>query len=101
MGVPVIALRGDRHVGRVSASLLTRVGLEELIAESPEEYVQKAVTLADNQEKLIAFRRDLRKRMRGSALGDANRFARTLEKAFRNMWLQWLRETDEEGEAEK
>ncbi len=94
MGVSVVALRGERHVGRVGASLLTRVGLEELIAETPEEYVAKAVALANDRERLVGWRRDLRERMRGSALGDARRFARTLEHAFRDMWQKWLRETD-------
>jgi predicted O-linked N-acetylglucosamine transferase (SPINDLY family) len=94
MGVPVVTLRGNSHVGRVGASLLTRVGLEELIAERPEEYVEKAVALAGNKERIAVFSHDLRDRMRRSALGDANWFARTLEQAFREMWLRWLKKTD-------
>ena len=94
MGVPVVTLRGDRHVGRVSASLLTRIGLEDLIAETHEEYVEKAVSLAGNYKRISELRYDLRSRMQGTALGDANRFARTLEKAFREMWLRWLGKSD-------
>jgi predicted O-linked N-acetylglucosamine transferase (SPINDLY family) len=95
MGVPVVVLRGKRHVGRVGASLLTRVGLDELIAETPRGYVEKSVSLAEDKEKLTILHNELRSRMRNSALGDANRFARTLEKAFREMWLKWLRVTNE------
>jgi len=90
MGVPVVVLRGSRHVGRVGASLLTRVGMEELIAETPEDYVEKALRLAWDREKIIALRRELRKRMRGSALGDGRRFVGILENTFRDMWLRWL-----------
>lgn len=97
MGVPVVVLRGRRHVGRVGASLLTRVGLPELIAETPEEYVEKALRLAGEREKLAALRQDLRKRMRGCALGDGQRFAGTMEDTFREMWLNWLGETGEKS----
>src|SRR5262249_20801191 len=46
MGVPVVALRGRRHAGRMVASVLTAACLPELVAESTEEYQQLAVALA-------------------------------------------------------
>jgi predicted O-linked N-acetylglucosamine transferase (SPINDLY family) len=46
MGVPVITLRGHRHAGRVGASLLTQIGLTNLITNSTDEYVDFAVALA-------------------------------------------------------
>jgi predicted O-linked N-acetylglucosamine transferase (SPINDLY family) len=46
MGVPVLTLRDPRHAGRMSASILTCLGLTDLIAETPEEYRQRAVELA-------------------------------------------------------
>src|SRR4029077_2442406 len=46
MGVPVVTLRGDRHAARVGASLLTRVGLEALIADDEAGYVATAAALA-------------------------------------------------------
>src|SRR6267142_1772918 len=46
MGVPVVTLAGDRHAGRVGASLLTRVGLEDMIAHTADGYLATAVALA-------------------------------------------------------
>ena len=66
MGVPVVTLRGDRHAGRVGASLLTRIGLTDLIANSVEEYLEIAVALAHNPERLSDLRRVLRPRMAAS-----------------------------------
>jgi predicted O-linked N-acetylglucosamine transferase (SPINDLY family) len=89
MGVPVITLRGDRHAGRVGASLLTQLGLTELIADSVEEYVEIAVALAVDQARLGELRRSLRPRLATSSLGDAAAFARKIESAYRAIWQQW------------
>ncbi|MEO0055379.1 MAG: hypothetical protein RLZZ50_1326, partial [Verrucomicrobiota bacterium] len=52
MGRPVIALAGDRHVRRVGASLLTAVGAGDLVAGTPENYVEIAVRLASDRAAL-------------------------------------------------
>ncbi len=93
MGVPVVALLGDRHAGRVSASLLTTVGLPELVAESEDDYVEKAVGLAGDPRRRSELRAGLRERMRSSPLCDAERFARNVENAYRNMWRRWCAQT--------
>lgn len=89
MGVPVITLLGNRHAGRVGASILNRVGLDDLVAITPEEYLRLAVELANDQKRLATLRRTLRKRMTSSPLCNANNFARTVEAAFRKMWHKW------------
>ncbi|GAB6094287.1 hypothetical protein JCM14469_05390 [Desulfatiferula olefinivorans] len=86
MGVPVIALAGDHHVSRVGQSILTHVGLTELIADSSEDYIERAVALARDPERLGALRSSLRGRMIDSPLLDANGFTAELEGAFRAMW---------------
>lgn len=90
MGVPVVTLAGRTHVSRVGVSLLTNVGLPELVAESEDEYVRIAVELAANSERLANYRANLRDRMRESQLLDASAFAREIEGAFRQMWRSWL-----------
>jgi protein O-GlcNAc transferase len=86
MGVPVVALRGDRHASRVGASLLTQIGLTDLIADSVGAYVETAVALAGNPARLADLRHSLRPRMAASPLCDAAGFARKIEQAYRTMW---------------
>jgi protein O-GlcNAc transferase len=89
MGVPVVTLAGRTHVSRVGVSLLSCVGLEELIAQSAEEYISIAARLAGDLARLAELRRVLRARMRASPLMDAPRFARDIETAYREMWRAW------------
>ncbi|MGE0082382.1 MAG: tetratricopeptide repeat protein, partial [Thiohalomonadaceae bacterium] len=86
MGVPVITLPGDSFVSRVSASILTAVGLGELVCAGSDEYVETAVRLAQDRERLASLRAGMRERLAASALGNPARFSRHLEDAYRNMW---------------
>ena len=86
MGVPVVALAGNRHAGRVGVSLLERMGLAELIAQTPEQYIERAVRLADDRNRLSHLRRQLRARMLQSPLCDARAHSRDIEAAYRQMW---------------
>jgi predicted O-linked N-acetylglucosamine transferase (SPINDLY family) len=89
MGVPVVTLRGDRHAARVGASLLSQIGLTDLIANSVEEYVEIALALAGNLGRLNDLRRALRPRLGASPLCDGYAFARKMEATFRTMWQHW------------
>jgi protein O-GlcNAc transferase len=86
MGVPVVTLAGRRAVGRAGVSLLNNVGLPQLIAQTPEQYIAIATSLAGDLRKLAEIRGGLRQGMRGSPLMDARRFARDMEDAYRSMW---------------
>jgi len=89
MGVPVVTLAGGRHCSRMVTSVLTNLGLDELNARTPEEYVKIASELAGNLERLAELRATLRERMRASPLMDGPRFARNVEQAYREMWRTW------------
>jgi protein O-GlcNAc transferase len=89
MGVPVITLAGQMHMSRVGVSLLSNVGLPELIAQTPQQYVEIAVKLAGDLPRLTELRATLRQRMQASPLMDAPRFARNVEAAYRDMWCKW------------
>ena len=89
MGAPVVSLIGERHAGRVGASLLARVGLEALIASDRGQYVEIAAGLAADPARLTDLRKTLRARLQASPLCDAPAFAASLEAAFRAMWRRW------------
>jgi protein O-GlcNAc transferase len=89
MGVPVITLAGDRHASRVGTSLLTNVGLPELVAQTGDEYVDIAARLADDVERLQFLHRNLRQMMENSPLMRPAQFTADLEKCYRQMWQAW------------
>jgi predicted O-linked N-acetylglucosamine transferase (SPINDLY family) len=89
MGVPVIGLSGDRPCARTSASVLARLGLERLIADTPAEYAAAASELAQDLDRLRSLRSGMRERMRVSPLMDERDFARRFEAALRDMWRRW------------
>jgi len=89
MGVPVVTLAGETAVGRAGASQLNNLGLAELIARSPEQFVQIAADLAHDAARLTELRSTLRSRMQSSPLMDQVSFARDVEAAYRSMWRDW------------
>ena len=89
MGVPVITLAGRTTVGRGGVSILSNLGLTELIARTPEQYVAIALDWARDPARLAALRDGLRQRMLASPLMDGKQYARDVEAAFRKMWQRW------------
>lgn len=89
MGVPVVSLAGKTAVGRGGLSLLSNVGLADLVAKDPEQYVRIAQELAGDLPRLCELRATLRSRMECSPLMNATRFARNIEAAYREMWQRW------------
>ena len=93
MGVPVVTLAGQTGVGRGGVSILSNVGLPELIAQSQADYVRIAADLSANLPHLQQLRHSLRSRMQASPLMDAPRFARNIESAYRTMWERWCEQS--------
>lgn len=89
MGVPVIALAGHLHAGRVSMSILSQIGLDDFVATSLNDYVQIAIKYSADLEKLAALRKRLRELVRDSKLCDGNTFTQELEKLYRTIWNTW------------
>ena len=88
-GVPVVALAGTTYASRFGSSALVNLGLEDLIADSPERYHAIAVALANDVNRLTTLRVELRDRMQESCLLDFAGFTRHLETAYRQAWTDW------------
>jgi predicted O-linked N-acetylglucosamine transferase (SPINDLY family) len=89
MGVPCVTLLGQRVAGRLSASFLTALGLHDLIARTPEEYVEIAARLAADPDRLARERATLRERLLASPIGDVRAYTRHVEAAYRQLWQNW------------
>ena len=89
MGNPFITYSNRPSVGKIGASILTSLGHPEWIATSEEEYVEKAVALASDPQKLSTIRQNLRAEMEASPLMDHKGFVRELEAAYQAMWEKW------------
>jgi len=86
MGVPVIALSGDRHAARVSESLLRAAGHPEWVAGTEPAYVDLAAGVARDRARLAEARRLLRDQLRGSPLVDAEAYGARFRAALRHAW---------------
>lgn len=90
MGVPVVTLVGETAVGRAGLCQLSNMGMTELAARTPDDFVRIAVDLATDLPRLARIRAGLRSRMEDSPLMDAKKFTRDIEAAYRQMWQNWL-----------
>jgi predicted O-linked N-acetylglucosamine transferase (SPINDLY family) len=89
MGIPCVTLRGARVSGQSSASFLTTLGIEDLVAHSIDEYVEIAARLAGDLGRLAHERATLRERLLTSPIGDAGQYTRAVEAAYRGLWREW------------
>jgi protein O-GlcNAc transferase len=85
-GVPVVTLKGKHFASRVSASLLTAIGLPELITRSSKEYYALAYKLATNPKTLAEIRLKLENNRLAKPLFNTPEFTLNLEEAYRRMW---------------
>jgi predicted O-linked N-acetylglucosamine transferase (SPINDLY family) len=86
MGVPVVTLAGRRSVSRFGVSILSRLGLPELVTAADDGFVATAVDLAQRPERLADLRYRLRTMMAASSLCQPERFTLSLEEAYLAMY---------------
>ncbi|HND56218.1 MAG TPA: hypothetical protein PLV92_27565, partial [Pirellulaceae bacterium] len=75
-GIPVVTLCGERFATRNTASLLKAAGLTEWVAESMEEYLERAIEWCENERRRLRLRAELPSRLASSQLVDRARLAR-------------------------
>ena len=83
MGVPVVTLAENVHAARVGASLLSAVGLADLVAPDEDSFVRTVADLAADTARRRSLRTALRDTVRTSPLCDGPAFARRFESQMR------------------
>jgi protein O-GlcNAc transferase len=82
-------MRGQRFISRQGMGLMINAGLPDWVAESPEDYLVRACSLASDLPALAALRAGLREKVLASPVFDANSFAQHFQSALRGMWQRW------------
>ncbi len=88
-GVPIVTLRGQRWAARSGASVLTTLNHPELIAETVDDYVKLATTLACKPGQIAHYRKQLHEEMVTSSLTNIHHFYKNFETAYLHMWERW------------
>ena len=85
MGIPIVSWAGKTSASRVGRSMLARMDLLSLVAESYEEYVEKSIELARDPKRIQLLRNEMRYRMEQADLLDGEGLARTVTDVFRGL----------------
>lgn len=91
VGLPVLTCPGKGFASRFCSSIVLAAGVPELICETPDDYIRKAVQLAHDRQRLAAIRQSLWDKRETSVLRDIPGLARRLEELYWQM----------QGEAER
>ena len=86
MGLPLVTCAGQAFAGRVGASVLTGVGLPELVTTSLDDYEALALKLATDPSLLHGYRERLTRNRASLPPFDADRLRRQIEAAYLRMW---------------
>lgn len=86
MGVPIITLVGDTFLHRQTWSVLNQLKLEDLGAETRDEFVEKAQALATDRERLKELRKGLRARFESAPMRDARLISSSIVKGCEQAW---------------
>ncbi len=89
MGVPVITLAGNSNHERFGLSILSNLGMEELCGRTTEEYVARAVALAQDRELLCLLHRELRGIMEKSPVMHSRGYMKDLERSYEEIWARY------------
>jgi uncharacterized protein (TIGR03032 family) len=85
-GLPLLTKLGDTNASRMGASICAAAGLENLICDRAETYIQKAIHLATHPQELAEIRDRLQENRDRLPLFNLKGFVQSLEVAFRQMW---------------
>lgn len=89
IGVPVVTMEGATPMQRFGRTALYCIGRPDWVARTPEEYVSIALGVVEEVKANPDLRRDVQRRMQGSAMMRHGEFVRALEAGYRDMWARW------------
>ncbi len=84
--LPVVAFGGNNSNSRPSSRILKQVGLGELIGQERKDYVEIAVDLAHDKERIINYHNNIRNMFENSPLRDYKGFTASIEETYKEMW---------------
>jgi len=85
MGIPIITLTGNSFASRVGASILSCIGIKELITSNKKEYQELGIELAIKPDKLAKLKNRIRDSVSKSPLFDSHSFTKNLENIYLNL----------------
>lgn len=85
-GLPVLTCQGETMAARVAASLLSAIGLPELITTTPQEYEERAIHLATQPEELAHIRALLQHNRLTTPLFNTERQVQKIEAVYQHIW---------------
>jgi protein O-GlcNAc transferase len=89
-GLPVVTKLGNGFAARVAGSLLTAIGLPELITETEQEYEALILDLATNQERLASLKDKLAANRLSKPLFDTELFTKHLEDGYQQAYQRYF-----------
>ena len=88
MGVPVLTLPGRSFASRVCGSLVTAAGLGDLVATSPQDYVERAVALGSDPARIAALKTRLEANRMTCDLFNMDKLVTSLEALYADMVVE-------------
>lgn len=88
MGLPILTCSGRTYISRMAGSLLTNVGLPDLVTFNVADYERLAVQLGRNPMRVASHKRYLAEHGRTSRLFDVPALVRDLEAQFERLALE-------------
>ncbi len=89
MGVPVVSRCGQTHPSRMGLSILSTIGLADLVSDTADGFIRNALDLAHDPTRLQALRLQIRAQMQASPLMQAEAFTRHLEALYQQAWADY------------
>ncbi len=91
MGVPVLTLKGDRHLFHFGESINSNLNMKNWIADNENDYLTKAVKFSSDLDRLSNIRMGLRKEALLSPVFDSSRFSKNFGEMLWSMWSNFTK----------